>query len=840
MTLLAGCGNGTEGDNRETRSSIIPVKQKTASINLPGLSPEMLKTISIDEATINKSGQAIVKIPHGLYSFVYVTDTNDNIVGMYYGLPEQPTFNINIASTAKAVVMSIPIDWATYNLSISEVLARIETSLLYPMLKQQVEDIVTTDPANLISEQHPEIWETVIKIIKEIQSASDQNSYSKRMAAASLLDRPPPYIEDGEGAKVLIKSDRTVPYGISSMEYYSGNYREYFGIHKRPWWVPGKGWTDRLFDFGNDVEYELGTLRYITCVGKFPRDEFLRTTMVAMITAAGGGTGLVTLGPGLIAFVDLQNYLDSLPASELSVLDKVKRDAVVKGSVAWGLYGGLMAAGHIPAYGDIVSIIGKVILDLANSGDIDLLPLSIDVFKSRSVNKALIEQMDKIVETASTEGSYARVLAKYLYGDARMTAGIVKGASKLSKLLDVLGKVFLVGDIYEGTRFIGSTIFAEDIACYDISQDSSGRATINRFIEEYSRGTLQGYIKDAVTRSSLSGATVNIYNSNGSLVTSATTDSSGIYTTTLPAGTYYLTVTKTGYISETIYNITIQENVTTTVETVLQVSTAYSGTGTISGTIKNALDGTGVSGITINFRSGINTTTGNIVTTTATDSYGNYTVSGLDAGNYTGEGVKSGYTTAYFTVTVLGSQTNYNQDATITPILLAGETRIVLTWGYTPTDLDSHLTGPISGSSSRFHVYFRDKGSSTFSPYTELDVDDMMSYGPETITIYQQFDGVYRYSVHDYTNIDSSSSIALSNSGAQVKVYRGSNLVATFNVPVNQEGTLWTVFELSGDTITPINTMSYESTASSVQRRLYNSSSFRTDEELIRNLPLKW
>src|SRR4030067_844851 len=108
LTLLAGCGSGTEGDNRETRSSIIPVKQKTASINLSGLSPEMLKTISIDEAIINKSGQAIVKIPLVFYSFVYVTDATDNIVGMYYGLPEQPTFNINIDSTAKAVVMSIP------------------------------------------------------------------------------------------------------------------------------------------------------------------------------------------------------------------------------------------------------------------------------------------------------------------------------------------------------------------------------------------------------------------------------------------------------------------------------------------------------------------------------------------------------------------------------------------------------------------------------------------------------------------------------------------------------------------------------------------------------------
>ena len=33
-------------------------------------------------------------------------------------------------------------------------------------------------------------------------------------------------------------------------------------------------------------------------------------------------------------------------------------------------------------------------------------------------------------------------------------------------------------------------------------------------------------------------------------------------------------------------------------------------------------------------------------------------------------------------------------DGVMTPILPAGETRIVLTWGEFPSDLDSHLTGP--------------------------------------------------------------------------------------------------------------------------------------------------
>ncbi|MBI3873229.1 MAG: hypothetical protein HY304_09160 [candidate division Zixibacteria bacterium] len=70
---------------------------------------------------------------------------------------------------------------------------------------------------------------------------------------------------------------------------------------------------------------------------------------------------------------------------------------------------------------------------------------------------------------------------------------------------------------------------------------------------------------------------------------------------------------------------------------------------------------------------------------------------------------------------------------------------------------------------------------------------------------------MYRFSIHDFSDLFSDYSFNLSNSGAQVKIYRGSSLVATYNVPTNREGTLWTVFEMQGDNITPVNRMSYQS-----------------------------
>jgi hypothetical protein len=329
-------------------------------------------------------------------------------------------------------------------------------------------------------------------------------------------------------------------------------------------------------------------------------------------------------------------------------------------------------------------------------------------------------------------------------------------------------------------------------------------------------GAISGSVKDAVTGASLSGVSITV-TKQGSTVATGTTDASGIYDLSVNAGSgYSLAFSKSGYLPADYQNITVTADQTTHLEAVLQIDTEHSGTGNVSGSILNALTGAGVEGLTINLRSGINATTGTVILTTTTQSGGDYSFTNLNAGNYTGEVSGSGYNTTYFTITCVGGTTTGDQDATITPILASGETRIVLTWGQTPYDLDSHMTGP-APDNTRFHTYYIYEtyayGGTT---YANLDLDDTTSYGPETTTIYQQLTGVYRYSVHDYSNRDSSSSTALSNSGANIRVYRGSDLVATFNVPTGQGGTLWTVFELSGDTITPINTMSYQSSPSSV------------------------
>ncbi|KAB1855084.1 tetratricopeptide repeat protein [Acinetobacter tandoii] len=114
--------------------------------------------------------------------------------------------------------------------------------------------------------------------------------------------------------------------------------------------------------------------------------------------------------------------------------------------------------------------------------------------------------------------------------------------------------------------------------------------------------------------------------------------------------------------------------------------------------------------------------------------------------------------------------------------------RIVLNWGQSPLDLDSHL------SYRNQHVYWDNKQGQD----ANLDVDDTDAYGPETVTIDKRLDGQYYvYSVHDYSDRAQPNTTNLSNSQAKVMVYAGESLIRSYYIPTGLTGNLWTVFRIS-------------------------------------------
>jgi len=293
----------------------------------------------------------------------------------------------------------------------------------------------------------------------------------------------------------------------------------------------------------------------------------------------------------------------------------------------------------------------------------------------------------------------------------------------------------------------------------------------------------------------------------------ATSNASGAYSLTAAAGPGYgMTVAATGYLPQTWYNLTVATGVTTYLERDPMVSTAYaSGTGTVSGTLTNALDGTDIQGMTINLSSGIINTSGTVLATTVTDPTGYYSFAGLAPGYYTAVTSCPGFQASYFTLVVAGGYTTSNLNFSISPLLAAGEIRIVTTWGSSPLDLDNHLFGP-SINGGQFHVWYdaaTDVSASSVT-YVDLDWDVQNGFGPETDTIHTTLAGTYSFYVNDYSDERVGSGYLLANSAACVKVFTSAGLAATFYVPY-QTGSLWHVFDLDGTTwvLTPVNAMSF-------------------------------
>lgn len=306
-----------------------------------------------------------------------------------------------------------------------------------------------------------------------------------------------------------------------------------------------------------------------------------------------------------------------------------------------------------------------------------------------------------------------------------------------------------------------------------------------------------------------------------------TTDVNGMYKIdNLPSGVYDITISKVGFITIKA-EIAIADNIHNYYNAMIEaVSEDYEGTGSISGTIYDAVTGYSVPYMTLLVRNGVNVMEGDIVAKTKTDMYGSYLFADLPAGNYTIEIVdernleneKDRYFSSMFIAKVLGGKLISNQNGHVTNGIAAEQLRIVLRWGEYPYDLDSHIVGPTSAGET-FHVYFANDSHYESARMVDLDLDDITSYGPETTTIYRPVGGEYVFMVHDYTNKEKVNSDALANSGAYVEIYLGTSNVAayTFYVP-STEGTLWTVFSYNSENgmITPINSMSYESDESSV------------------------
>jgi hypothetical protein len=121
----------------------------------------------------------------------------------------------------------------------------------------------------------------------------------------------------------------------------------------------------------------------------------------------------------------------------------------------------------------------------------------------------------------------------------------------------------------------------------------------------------------------------------------------------------------------------------------------------------------------------------------------------------------------------VGDTCPYVMDAAL--VLEVAAYSITLTWGSTPSDLDSHLYIPMTWDDGYdyYHIAYYNMGTYGEDPYAALDTDDTSSFGPEIITGTRLYSGRYGYWVHNYSG---NNNAGLQGSGAEIQVEVGGGL----------------------------------------------------------------
>ncbi len=315
-------------------------------------------------------------------------------------------------------------------------------------------------------------------------------------------------------------------------------------------------------------------------------------------------------------------------------------------------------------------------------------------------------------------------------------------------------------------------------------------------------GVITGRVCKAEGRAALPGAQLSVYQ-DGALCASATAGETGGYSLYLPAGHYQISIACPGFLPFSAY-ATVTGGSETYNETYLLVAAGQEGEmGQASGTVVSTITGKGMAQVQLSVRPGWNNADmGETVASTLTDDKGRYTLD-LPIGNYTVLASKEGCIPVVINIVSTAGGLK-NQNGSITPIADGNVYRVVLTWGESPSDLDSHMVGP-DAEGNQFHVTFGTGGAPgpAGTYICNLDVDDTNGFGPETMTLDPQSGATYYYYVQQYSEDGT-----LAGSLATVRVYHGSALAATFNVPTDQgSGAVWNVFAVKDGVLVPRRTV---------------------------------
>ncbi len=342
-----------------------------------------------------------------------------------------------------------------------------------------------------------------------------------------------------------------------------------------------------------------------------------------------------------------------------------------------------------------------------------------------------------------------------------------------------------------GTQTWTRTVSASDgwqfkarVRMRDAAGNWSGWGTVSSGITLV--GNISGICMSSLG-SALDGVALSLYRiSNSALVTTASSSGGGNFTfSNVPVGdtAYRLTAVLTDYRNGAKTNISSQLGVTLSCGIVYLVPTTATA-GHITGRTVDANTGNDISGATVIVKDWDENTvrTLNADPTFSTSDSGGAT---LDPGVYSLVISYPNYFTLTFdNIIVNGNNGDNNTRYALCQEIAEPQLRVIVQWGPDPDDLDLHVVGPTATKDPadgdpdyRFHVYYDRyswlESSGTYDnndpdpngdfSTTSLVQDNTDYYGPESINLFGTnggySNGVYTFSVHNYTDRGYSSSV---------------------------------------------------------------------------------
>ena len=313
--------------------------------------------------------------------------------------------------------------------------------------------------------------------------------------------------------------------------------------------------------------------------------------------------------------------------------------------------------------------------------------------------------------------------------------------------------------------------------------------------EESKQYSVNGEVKNLADRAVRQG-TVNLMTGNTISYTAAINSEGKYSVSDVKEGSYTLMIEAEGYIT---YTETVTISGDASLEAILTGET------TMTGLIIDSQTGYGLAGAVVAFTWAVtksgngvasDTTLANADFVFTTDESGIIEMVGMPYGIFDVVVRANGFTTRLlYNINVTPGYFELPQ-ITLVQQVLEGSVRIVLNWGENPWDLDSHLTGPMEDG-TRFHMYYMNQEPA--GSLVNLDVDDTDSYGPETTTLLTLRDGIYRFSIFNYSEQSIEGGSGIYTSPAIVEVYNSEGLVRSYTAPAFTAGSgnTWRVFELN-------------------------------------------